>query len=250
MLETFRNASERALVEIAKEQAIRQTSELFVPFSLGSQFDHLIKQILAKLGVSCLVADSNSVKVEDVLALKPTGIILSGGPASVYADTPSFDHGIFDLDIPVLGICLGFQLWSKHIGAAVVGSDKREFGKHQVTIHDVTSPLFDGCGSSLVVLQSHGDRIEPCELIQTLASTEHAPVAAGHYQNLWGVQFHPEVSDTELGEKILENFCFRICGAKDRYPARKVASRKIGIIRRQIEGKKVLLLLSGGLILL
>src|SRR5437868_765491 len=111
MLSTFKKADERALTEIAEEKKIRKTEELFLLFSMGSQFDHLIKQKLDALGVFCLVADPASVTADDVLKIAPTGIILSGGPASAYEEPP-FDGRIFDLDVPILGVCLGFQMWA------------------------------------------------------------------------------------------------------------------------------------------
>ena len=119
MLETFVGATETALQEIEEEKGIRSTTELFLLFSLGSQFDHLIKQALEKLGVFCLVADPSSVTAEDVQTLQPKGIILSGGPASVHTEPSPFDTDIFNLDIPVLGICLDFQLWAQHIEVSV-----------------------------------------------------------------------------------------------------------------------------------
>src|SRR5580704_16443302 len=130
MLQTFKKATETALAEIAEEKKIRKTDELFLLFSMGSQFDHLIKQALDSLGVFCLVADPVSVTAADIKKVAPTGIILSGGPASVHDEPPPFDNLIFDLGIPLLGVCLGFQMWAKHIGAPVVPDTKREFGPH------------------------------------------------------------------------------------------------------------------------
>lgn len=216
-------------------------------FSLGSQFDHLIKQALDKLGVFCLVADPSQVKAADVKQVKPAGIILSGGPVSVYQDAPPFDTKIFDLQIPVLGICLGFQLWAQYIGCNVVKSDKREFGTHKLSILG-SSLLFEDCKDEMPVLESHGDKVETNNMqgFRVLAKTENASVAAGQYKHLWGVQFHPEVTETIFGNKIFENFCFRICGAKDRYPASQVAQQKIAAIRKKVGYGKILLALSGG----
>src|ERR1035437_4714722 len=118
MLQTFKKATKEALAEIAEEKKVRKTDELFLLFSMGSQFDHLIKQKLDALGVFCLVADPASVKAEDVKKISPVGIVLSGGPASAY-ELPPFDGNIFDLGIPTLGVCLGFQVWAYHIGVPV-----------------------------------------------------------------------------------------------------------------------------------
>src|SRR3989338_8003193 len=217
MLHTLRHVTDQALAEIHEEMAIRKTQEVFLLFPLGSQFDHLIKQSLEKLGVFCLVADSGSVTAADVKKLNPIGIILSGGPVSVHQDPPPFDKEIFDLGIPVLGICLGFQMWAQHIGCRVVASDKREFGVHNLTIVS-RRQLFDGCSSIMPVLQNHGDKIvsvsdvEPGFFIN-LGKTENAPISTANFKHLWGVQFHPEVTETKSGPQIFENFCFKICNA-------------------------------------
>jgi GMP synthase (glutamine-hydrolysing) len=245
MLQTFKRATKETLEEIDTEKTLRKTNEVFLLFSMGSQFDHLIKHKLDELGVFCLVADPSSVKVEDVKQLAPTGIILSGGPASAHSEPPPFDGEIFDLGIPVLGVCLGYQVWAYHIGVPVTSSDKREFGTHVFKrIED--SPLFEGLPKEFKVLESHGDKIHSDPKIHIFGTTDHAPAAAGNYKHLWGVQFHPEVTETEFGLQIYENFCFKICGAKDKFPASEVAKRKIEELKKQIEGKKVLIALSGG----
>jgi GMP synthase (glutamine-hydrolysing) len=255
MLQTFKKADGKTLTEIAEEKKVRKTDELFLLFSMGSQFDHLIKQKLDALGVFCLVADPASVTADDVRMIKPIGIILSGGPASAY-ENPPFDGKIFDLGIPVLGICLGYQLWAHHIGILVTGSDKREFGTH--TFHRTAVPppplgegwgeglLFDEIPNEFKVLESHGDKISVDSKLSIFGTTDNAPAAAGNYKHLWGVQFHPEVTESEYGDQIYQNFCFKICGAKDKFPASEVAKKKIADLQKQIGDKKVLLALSGG----
>ncbi len=247
MIRTLRSVDERVLAEIVEEMKIRRTTELFLLFPLGSQFDHLIAMRMAKQGVFCLVADPAQLTAADVARLNPKGVILSGGPSSVYKDPPPFDSRIFDLGIPVFGICLGFQLWAQYKGFKVVKSEKREYSTHEFTTAGV-SQLFDGCGTKMPVMQSHGDRIEVLEDsgFQVLGCTENAPVAAAHWRNLWGVQFHPEVTETTFGEQIFHNFCFGICAAKDRFPAKDVAQQKIAGLRPQIGDEKVLLAISGG----
>ncbi len=245
MIQTLGHVSPETLSEIAEEKRIRQTDELFVLFSLGSQFDHLIKQRLDALGVYCVVADPARAIAADIKQLKPKGIILSGGPGSVHVEAPPFDAAIFDLGVPVLGICLGFQLWAQEVGATVATASAREFGTHLLTINE-PSKLFATLPKTMPVLESHGDRIEPGKIIEVLASTDNAPVAAGRHEHLWGVQFHPEVTETEFGAEIFRNFCFEICGAKDVYPAADVAKRKVEQVRERVKGGKVLLALSGG----
>ena len=246
MISTLKRADQKSLKEIDEEKRIRKTDELFILFSLGSQFDHLIKQHLDKLGVFCLVADPASVTVKDIQKIKPIGILLSGGPVSIYETPPPFDAHIFDLGIPVLGICLGFQLWANYIGAKILPASKREFGVYPLKFNS-TSKLFKGCKANMPVLESHGDIIlKSGKLKNILAHTDHAPVSAANYKHLWGVQFHPEVTDSLQGEIIFKNFCFGICRAKSVYPAEKVAEKKIADLRNKIGREKVLLALSCG----
>ncbi len=246
MVQTLTKVTPDVLSEIKIEMEIRQTGEVFLLFTLGSQFDHLIKQQMDKLGVYCLVADPAQITASDVQKLEPTGLILSGGPGSVHVEPPPFDDKIFDLGIPTLGICLGLQLWAQHIGVKVVAGDKREFGTHPLTINIPASDLFAGADSVIPVLESHGDRIEADKKLTILASTANAPVAAARSKHLWGVQFHPEVTETTFGPTLFQNFCFNICGAKDVFPAAEVAKHKIIHLAKTIGGKRVLLALSGG----
>ena len=244
MLTIFKGATPEALNEIAEEMRVRKTSHFILLFSMGSQFDHLIVQQLSKLGVFAVVADPASVTADDVKKAAPAGIILSGGPASVHDEPPPFDEKIFDLGIPLLGVCLGFQMWAKHIGAPVLPHEKREFGVHTFKIK-TDDPLFAGVAKESPVLETHGDGVEESSMLVNLGSTENAPVAAGRHERLWGVQFHPEVSDTLEGSKIYDNFC-KLCGITDRFPAHDVAKEKIAELKEKVGGKKVLIALSGG----
>lgn len=245
MIRTLTKVDKQALAEIQEEMQIRQTNEVFLLFSMGSQFDHLIKQAIDRLGVFCLVANPASLTAKDVKKVNPKGIILSGGPVSVYEDPPPFDEKIFDLEIPLLGICLGFQMWAKHIEIKVELADKREFGVHELWIKE-KSLLFKGCKDVAPVLESHGDIITKNNKMEILAWTENSPVAAANYKHLWGVQFHPEVTETVDGAKIFHNFIFKICEAKTVFPAIGVADQKVKELREKIGNKKVLLALSGG----
>ena len=245
MLTIFKKATKEALEEISEEMRVRQTKHFILLFSMGSQFDHLIVQQLGKLGVFCVVADPASVKAEDVKKAAPAGIILSGGPVSVaYDEPPPFDNAIFDLGIPTLGVCLGFQMWAKHVGAKVALQAKREFGVHTFRIKG-DSALFEGVAKETQVLESHGDSVSDAPF-EVLGSTDNAEVAAGHSNHLWGVQFHPEVTDTTEGAKMYENFVGKICGITDRFPAHSVAEAKIAELKKLVAGKKVLIALSGG----
>ncbi len=245
MLDTFKKATPEALSAVHDEMKVRGTREIFLLFAMGSQFDHLIYQQLARLGVYCLVADPASVRVEDVKALNPIGIIVSGGPASVHAEPPPFDADIFDIGIPVLGICLGFQMWANHIGLKVVSGMHKEFGVHLMNLR-CTGDLFLECEDPMPVLQSHGDQIESDERLTTVYGFTENALAAASREHLYGVQFHPEVSDTVAGPRIFENFCFLICHAKDRFQSHDIAQQKVSMLRQQIGAKRVVLALSGG----
>jgi GMP synthase (glutamine-hydrolysing) len=241
----FKSATPEALEQLAEEVRVRKTKHFILLFSMGSQFDHLILQKLSALGFFALLADPSTVTAKDVKKISPAGIILSGGPASVHNEPPPFDASIFDLGIPVLGICLGFQMWAKHVGAPVTPHQKREFGVHTFT-RIADDPLFDGVPSESKVLETHGDSIEQSDALINLGSTDNAPVAAGRHKHLWGVQFHPEVRDTVEGLKIYENFASKICGIKDRFPAEDVGKRKSGELKEKLAGKRLLIALSGG----
>src|SRR3990167_7069963 len=230
MLTIFKAATPEALNEIAEEMKVRQTKHFILLFSMGSQFDHLIVQQLGKLGV---FADPASVTANDVKKAAPAGIILSGGPASVFNEPPPFDDATFDLGIPTLGVCLGFQMWAKHVGAKVTPQAKREFGVHTFRVKG-DSPLFDGVTKETQVLESHGDAITDAPF-EVLGTTDNAEVAAGHSGHLWGVQFHPEVTDTVEGAKMYENFV-KLCGVDDRFPAHNVAQAKIDGLKKLVDG--------------
>ncbi len=244
MLSVLKKATDETLAELREELQVRKMSKFILLFSMGSQFDHLIVQKLEKLGVFCLVADPSTITADDVKKAAPQGIILSGGPASVETEPPPFDKTIFDLGIPTLGICLGFQMWAKHVGAKVQPSEKREFGVHTFSI-TAPDPLFAGVPRETQVLQSHGDAVLPDSVITVLGTTDNAPVAAGRFKHLSGVQFHPEVTETTEGTRIYDNF-LTMCGITERFPAVSVAEEKIAELKQKIANKKVLIALSGG----
>jgi GMP synthase (glutamine-hydrolysing) len=250
MLTTLTDTTPESLVAIDAEKAIRKTKSLILLFTMGSQYDHLIVQQLAKIGVFCLVADPTKISAEDVMKVAPKGIIISGGPASVHSESPPFDDDIFNIGIPVLGICLGFQMWARHVGWGVTPATKREFHTTTLILHNGGARLLAGWPPMSQVLQSHGDIVHIPDSANPsknlLGYSRNSPCAAAQYLNLYGAQFHPETSDTEYGPQLFENFCGDICGIKDRYPAHDVAAEKIANLRQQVEGKRVLIALSGG----
>ncbi len=246
-MKTLTKVTDSVLTQLKEEMVLRKTSEVFLLFSFGSQFSHLIAQMMARIGVFCLEADPAKITANDVGQINPIGIVLSGGPHSVVDDPPPFDLGILGIGIPVFGICLGFQVIAKYVGASVIHGALRELHTYQLRKLDGAAALLKGCTENHQVLQSHGDMIETnaVSLVVT-ASTENAPVAAGESGHLHGVQFHPEVPDTTCGELIFTNFCFGICGAKDRFPSKDVAEQKVRELVKELKGKTVLLALSGG----
>lgn len=247
-MKTLQHASEETISAVEEELKIRGVREFFLLFAMGSQYVHLITLALGRQGRCCFAANPATMSEEDVKRLAPLGlrgIILSGGPDSAY-QSPTFDADIFDIGVPVLGICLGFQVWASYRGARVAPAQAGEFGPGYEIRITKENPLFAGCPRELRVVQNHGDLVEPCELIEALAEGIHSPVSAGRCGHLWGVQFHPEVSHTECGDRIFENFCALICNAKEKFPAADIAARKIRELRARIGGKKVLLALSGG----
>src|SRR3989344_1404230 len=151
----FKTAEGETSEGLAEEMRVRQTKQYVLLFSMGSQFDHLIVQKLAKLGVFTVVADPASVTADDVRRAAPAGLILSGGPANVSDARPPFDFEILDIGIPVLGICLGFQMWADHVGAHITPAKKREYGVHTFRVVS-EDPLFEGVASETPVLESHG----------------------------------------------------------------------------------------------
>ncbi|MDO8482341.1 MAG: hypothetical protein Q7S86_00800, partial [bacterium] len=229
-----------------------KTREFFLLFGMGSQTDGLIYMRLASLGVYCQLADPATMRAEDVRKLHDAGligIVISGGPKSVYSqiDYVSFDSEIFDLKIPIFGICLGFQMWANWLGATVKPSPVKEYNPVQDTqIVDKQSPLLAGLPKLFKLAQNHGDVIEKSPVIYVTAFSEQGFVAVGESAYLHGIQGHPEMSHTEHGQRIFENFCFGICGAKDRFPAENVAVTKIAALRAKIGKNNILIALSGG----
>lgn len=253
MITTIHKADTETIARIKEEMAIRKTNELFLLFGMGSQTDGLIYMKVSGLGVYCVPANPKTMTAEDVDSLKSIGlkgIIISGGPYSVSSTTepPPFDNEIFSLCIPTLGICLGFHMWAKYIGAKVLPAKAGEFNpSSKATVTDKEAGLFRGVPESFVLAQSHNDEIQRgCVTMCVTALSENGMIAGGEAQHLHGIQGHPEKSQTVYGQKIFENFCFAICGAQCRFPTIDVVMEKVDAIRSRIGKKKVLIALSGG----
>ncbi len=221
----------------------------------GSQYTQLIARRVREAGVYSEIFPWD-VDPAHISEFKPDGLILSGGPESVNLDEPpKAPEMVFELGIPVLGICYGMQTMAAQLGGAVVPSNEREFGYAMVNVigeHALLAGLKDATndeGDQLHVWMSHGDRVEALpDGFTIMASTANAPLAgmADESRRFYGVQFHPEVTHTDQGQRMLERFVHDICGCPDTWRPGNIIARDIIEIREQVGDDKVLLGLSGG----
>jgi len=222
--------------------------ETILILDFGSQYTQLIARRIREMNVYSEI-HPNNLSLEKIKELKPKGIILSGGPMSVYEDDSLVvDLGIFDLGIPVLGVCYGIQLLAKLFGGKVAPANQREYGKTLFNVSD-SSDLLSGVTPVISVWMSHGDIISAVpEDVEILGYTEDTPVAALKFKNkpIYGLQFHPEVAHTEEGSKILENFVLKICDCKANWNAENFIVENIASIKSKVGDKKVICALSGG----
>ena len=214
----------------------------------GSQYNQLIARRVREHQVYCQI-EPPGIGIEKIRALKPEGIILSGGPASIYeARSPRVDKGIFDLGIPILGICYGLQFMVDALGGRVVGAAKREYGFAELVIKKA-GKLFTGVGKRTRCWMSHGDQIGQLPAGFTItASTENTEVAAAEdaKRRFYGLQFHPEVVHTVEGKKILENFLFGVCKCEKSWTMKSFIREAVAEIRATVGDKSVVFGLSGG----
>jgi len=224
------------------------SQELVIVLDFGGQYSHLIARRIRESKVFCEMLPYN-IPLDELTALSPRGIILSGGPASVYQPgAPVCDPQLYDLGIPILGICYGMQLMSVQLGGVVVSAEYREYGR---TTLEILEPdiLLQNMGSSQVCWMSHGDRVEkPPPGCKILAQTAFSKVAAMAHQEkkLYAVQFHPEVKHTPRGQEILQNFLYDICGCTGLWTMRSFIDNTCAEISAQVGQGKVICALSGG----
>jgi len=215
----------------------------------GSQYTQLIARKLRESGVYTEVVPYRE-SIEDIRAREPQGIILSGGPASVYAeDAYRPDEGIWELGLPILGICYGMQLITQHFGGSVIPADHHEYGKAKLHIENENSPIFKDVAQDSIVWMSHGDRAERLpEGFEVIGTSENSPYAAiaNESANIYAFQFHPEVHHSVEGTKLLKNFAKHICGCSSTWNMGSFAKEKIADIRKQVGERKVLCGVSGG----
>jgi GMP synthase (glutamine-hydrolysing) len=225
-----------------------QIKEKIIIIDFGAQYTQLIARKVRENGVYAEIYPYNIIK-DDLLKLNPKGIILSGGPSSVYAEEaphPSFD--VLGLGIPVLGICYGLQLIAYSRNGKVDRVAKREYGRAELII-DNDDDLFKGIKQNSIVWMSHGDSlIEPPEGFEIIGHSGNSPICAirNSKEKIFGVQFHPEVHHSEQGKQMLNNFVRNICGCKDTWNAASFIDDQIKSIHEQVGNEKVILALSGG----
>ncbi len=225
----------------------RDPSILILDF--GSQYSELIARRIREANVFSLVV-SNFISIKEIQNINPKGIILSGGPNSVYEDNaPKCDENIFNLGIPVLGICYGMQLMVKELGGSVVSAiNKAEYGRAPIII-DSESDLLSSVKDQSIMWMSHGDSINnlPEGFIKTAHTENTFHAAISNKKNkLFGVQFHPEVIHSEFGMTVIKNFVYSICNCKADWTTETFLEETIPRIQEQVGDKKVLLALSGG----
>ena len=214
----------------------------------GAQYAQLIARRVRECSVYSIIRPYD-ISVEEIKEIAPTGIIFSGGPRSVYdKDAPRIDKEIFDLGIPILGICYGMQIMSYTLDGKVKRAEQREYGKTELSIIDQQG-LFADVESEMTVWMSHSDHVLelPAGFVVT-GKTQNTPNAAvaNHQRKLYGVQFHPEVVHTPHGMELIRNFIFEICGCKGNWTATNFIEEKVEEVRKQVGNKKAICGLSGG----
>ena len=215
----------------------------------GAQYAQLIARRVREAGVYSEIVP-HTITAAEVAAREPVGIVLSGGPSSVYEPgSPSLDPGILELDVPVLGICYGFQVMARQLGGEVAHTGQREYGATDVRVTGDGGALLAGQPHDQTVWMSRGDSVARApEGFEVLASTESTPVAAfaSDERRMYGVQWHPEVKHSEFGQRVLENFLHRAAGIPADWNSGNVIAEQVDRIRAQVGTGRVIVGLSGG----
>ncbi|MFD2924590.1 glutamine-hydrolyzing GMP synthase [Halobacillus naozhouensis] len=227
---------------------MEQVKGMILVLDFGSQYNQLITRRIREFGVYSEL-HSHKLTAAEIKDMNPSGIILSGGPNSVYGeDSFRCDEELFELGIPVLGICYGMQLMTHHFGGKVERAKEREYGKADISVHD-DPLLFRKTPKQQTVWMSHSDKvIAPPEEFRIDATSSSCPVAAMSNvdRNMYGVQFHPEVRHSEYGNDLLRSFVFEACEATDDWTMEHVVDMEVEKIRAKVGERKVLCALSGG----
>ena len=221
---------------------------MIVVIDFGSQFNQLIARRVRENNVYCQVEPSN-IPIEKIKALHPEGIILSGGPSSIYEEnSPTMDKSLFDLGIPVLGICYGMHYMVHILGGKIKKASKREYGFASLEIKD-SDPLFKDMETGFQCWMSHGDSaIELPENFKITASTQNTPIAAiaNPEKKFYGLQLHPEVEHSINGSKMIRHFLFDVCKCSENWTMKSFRDGAVAQIKEAVGDKKVIMGLSGG----
>jgi GMP synthase (glutamine-hydrolysing) len=221
---------------------------MIIVIDFGSQFNQLIARRVRENGVYCQVEPAN-ISIEKIKEMNPVGIILSGGPSSIYEpDSPSIDAAIFDLGIPVLGICYGMHFMVHALGGTIKRAEKREYGFAELIVRE-EKPLFSDMEPRFQCWMSHGDSAKelPTGFVVT-ASTENTDIAAiaNHAKRFYGLQLHPEVEHSVNGSLMIRHFLFDVCGCEKNWTMKSFSDGAIAQIKSAVGNKKVIMGLSGG----
>ena len=222
--------------------------ETVLVVDFGSQYSRLIARRVREARVYCEIIPHDAAW-DQVAHLNPRGVILSGGPASVYEpDAPMAPSWVYEKRLPVLGICYGLQVLAHQLGGRVVPGSMREYGQAALHQNAVDNPIFADLPSSTTVWMSHGDQVlEMPPGFRSLAHTDNSPIAVmGNDEGVLGLQFHPEVVHTPEGARIIENFLYRICRCRGAWTPSNFVEESVGRIREQVGDGKVVCALSGG----
>ncbi|MCA9133944.1 MAG: glutamine-hydrolyzing GMP synthase, partial [Planctomycetales bacterium] len=235
-------------LEVATVPSSDLARERILVLDFGSQYAQLIARRVREQNVYCEII-RHDLPAEALRAKNPSGIILSGGPSSVYAEgAPQCDPGLFQLGVPVLGICYGMQLACKALGSQVGHCQAREYGRATLKIARPEG-LLAGLPSEMDVWMSHGDQVDEVSAdFTSLAATGSCPFAAVQHRTLpvYGLQFHPEVTHTPQGAAILHNFLYAVCGCEGLWHLADFAQQTIAHLREEIGDQRVICGLSGG----
>jgi len=214
----------------------------------GAQYNQLIARRVREAKVYSEVVPYN-ITPKEILKYKPKGLIFSGGPSSVRRkDSPMPDKRLFELGIPILGICYGMQLMGKMLGGGISGTRKSEYGKTELAVDD-DNVLFDGLNPNLICWMSHGDKVTKLPPgFEKLAHTRNTKIAsmADHERGFYGVQFHPEVVHTPWGIDVISNFLYEVCGCSPTWTPSNFVELAVKDIKKAVKNKKVICGLSGG----
>ncbi|MFC6323168.1 glutamine-hydrolyzing GMP synthase [Companilactobacillus baiquanensis] len=224
-------------------------ADSIIVLDYGSQYNQLITRRIRDIGIYSELLP-NTITAAEIKEINPKGIILSGGPNSVYdKEAFSIDQDIYELGIPMLGICYGMQLMAYNLGGKVESANNREYGKADIEVTEKDAVLFKDLPSKQYVWMSHGDLVREAPTgFKVTATSKNAPISsiADDKRKMYGVQFHTEVRNTEFGMDILKHFAFDVCGAESNWTMDDFINQQIEKIRATVGDKKVLLGLSGG----